>query len=70
VAKVGTSNPDRTISLEACSAKVEKKIKILTLSKFPSGAPDGNLLRVTIPDAVLIQFDLLRTSKILLETFK
>jgi len=31
-------------------------------------APDGHLLRVTIPDAVLIQFDLLRMSKILLET--
>jgi len=29
--------------------------------------PD-HLLRVTIPDAVLIQFDLLRMSKILLET--
>jgi hypothetical protein len=25
VAKVGTSNPDRTISLEGCSAKVENK---------------------------------------------
>ena len=31
-------------------------------------SPDGHLLRVTIPDAVLIQFDLLRMSKILLET--
>jgi hypothetical protein len=31
-------------------------------------APDGHLLRVTIPDAVLIQFDLLRMGKILLET--
>jgi len=38
-------------------------------------APDVHLLRVTIPDAVLIQFDpvliqfdLLRMSKILLET--
>jgi len=28
----------------------------------------GHLLIVTIPDAVLIQFDLLRMSKILLET--
>jgi len=28
------------------------------------GAPDGHLLRVTIPDAVLIQFDLLRMSKV------
>ena len=31
-------------------------------------APDAHLLTVTIPDAVLIQFDLLRMSKILLET--
>ena len=31
-------------------------------------APDGHLLTVTNPDAVLIQFDLLRMSKILLET--
>jgi len=41
---------------------------IVTLSKWPSGAPDGHLPRVTIPDAVLIQFDLLRMSKILLKT--
>jgi hypothetical protein len=39
------------------------------LSKsFSTCAPDGHLLTVTIPDAVLIQFDLLRMSKILLET--
>jgi len=31
-------------------------------------APNGHLLTVTIPDVVLIQFDLLRMSKILLET--
>ena len=30
---------------------------IVTLSKWPSGAPDGHLLRVTIPDAVSIQFN-------------
>ena len=41
---------------------------IVTVSKWPSVAPDGHLLTVTIPDAVLIQFDLLRMSKILLET--
>ena len=35
---------------------------------FSTCAPDIHLLRVTIPDAVLIQFDLLRMSKILLET--
>jgi len=33
-------------------------------------APDGHLLRVTIPDAVLIQFDLLRMNKIFLETYR
>ena len=33
-----------------------------------TGTPDGHLLAVTIPDAVLIQFELLRMSKILLET--
>jgi hypothetical protein len=26
VAKVGTSNPDRTISLKGCGAKIKKKI--------------------------------------------
>ena len=34
---------------------------IVTLSKWPSGAPDGHLLRVTIPDASL-QFNLLMIS--------
>ena len=34
---------------------------------FSNCAPDGQLLRVALPDAVLIQFDL-RISKILLET--
>ena len=41
---------------------------IVTLFKWPSGAPDGHLQRVTIPDAVLIQFDLLMTSTTLPET--
>ena len=41
---------------------------IVTLSKWPSGAPDGHLQRVTIPDVVLIQFDLLMMSTTLLET--
>jgi hypothetical protein len=47
---------------------------IVTLSKWPSGAPVERELSqpehrtVTMPDAVLIQFDLLRMSKILLET--
>ena len=40
----------------------------LQSSSFSTYAPVGHLLRVTIPDAVLIQFDLLRMSKILLET--
>ena len=43
---------------------------IVTLCKWPSGAPDGHLQRVTIPDAVLIQFDLLMMSTTLLETWK
>ena len=34
----------------------------------PSGSSDGHLQRVTIPDAVLIQFDLLMMSTTLLET--
>jgi len=37
-------------------------------SSFSTCAPDGHLLRVTIPDAILIQFDLLRMSKIFFET--
>ena len=42
---------------------------IVTLSKWPSGAqverglaPDGHLLKVTIPDAASIQFNLLMMS--------
>jgi len=35
---------------------------IVTLSKWPSGVPDGHLLRVTIPDAASIQFNLLMMS--------
>ena len=35
---------------------------IVTLSKWPSGAPDGYLLGVTIPDAASIQFNLLMMS--------
>ena len=33
-----------------------------TLSKWLSGVPDSNLLRVTIPDAASIQFNLLMMS--------
>jgi len=40
----------------------------LRKNSFSTCAPDGHLLTMTIPDAVLIQFDLLRMSKILLET--
>jgi hypothetical protein len=35
---------------------------IVTLSKLPSGAPDGHLLRVMIPDAASLQFNLLMMS--------
>ena len=44
---------------------------IVTLCKLAvrcTGAPDGHLQTVTIPDAVLIQFDLLMMSTTLLET--
>jgi len=37
-------------------------------SFFSTCAPDAHLLRVTKPNAVLIQFDLLKMSKTLLET--
>ena len=35
---------------------------IITLSKWLSGAPDGHLLRVTIPDAASVHFNLLMMS--------
>ena len=35
---------------------------IVTLSKWPSGALEGHLPRVTIPDAASIQFNLLMMS--------
>ena len=35
---------------------------IVTLSKWPSGAPDGHVLRVTIPESASIQFNLLMMS--------
>ena len=51
---------------------------IITLSQWPSDAqvesslstcaPDGHLLRVTIPDAASIKFNLLMMSKTLLAT--
>jgi hypothetical protein len=40
----------------------------LSKNSFSTCALNGHLLRVVIPDAVLIQSDLLRMSKILLET--
>jgi hypothetical protein len=45
-----------------------KTCRTKQLSSLSTRAPDGHLMRVTMPDAVLIQFDLLRMSKILLET--
>ena len=44
---------------------------IVTLRKRPYSMPvksDGRLRRVTIPDAVIIQYDLLNMSILLLET--
>jgi hypothetical protein len=60
----------------SCSSSVSQTVLIqhlvssLLVNKRPVHrcAQDGHLLRVTIPDAVLIQCDLLRMSKILLET--
>jgi hypothetical protein len=93
--KVGTSNPDRTISLKGCSTYLVIIIIIiiilymymfraiscsssgcqivltqhLVLSLSVSDRPVHRCaLRVTITDAVLIQFDLLRMSKISLGT--
>jgi len=37
-------------------------------SRFPSRIPDCHLQRVTVPDAVLVQFDLLMMSTTLVET--
>jgi len=45
---------------------IQHLVSSLSVSDRP--VPDGHLLRVKIPDAVLIQFDLLRMSKTLLET--
>ena len=55
-------------SLSASDCPVHRLRK--NCSSFSTCAPDSHLLRVTISDAVLIQFDLLKMSKILLETFK
>jgi hypothetical protein len=41
---------------------------IVTLCRWRSGVPDGHLQRVTIPDAVLIQLDLLIIRTTVLET--
>jgi hypothetical protein len=41
---------------------------MVTLCKWPCGAPDDQLKRVITPDAVLKKFDLLMMSTTLLET--
>ena len=46
----------------------DRSVHRLRKSSFSTCTPDGHLLTVTIPDAELIQFDLLRMSKISLET--
>jgi hypothetical protein len=38
---------------------------IVSLCRWQSGAPDGHLQSVTIPDAVLIQFDLMMSTTVL-----
>ena len=35
---------------------------VVTLSQWPSSAPDGHFLRMTIPDAASIPFNLLKMS--------
>ena len=55
-------------SLSVSDRPVHRLRKKKRKSYFSTCAPDGHLLRVTIPGAVLIQSDLLRMSKILLET--
>ena len=52
------------------SVLIQHLVSSLSVSDRPvhTCAPDGHLVRVTIPDAVLIQSDLLRMGKILLET--
>jgi hypothetical protein len=45
---------------------IQHLLSLLSVSDRPV-QPDGHLLTVMMPDAVLIQFDLLRMSKILLE---
>jgi len=49
---------------------IQHLVSSLSVSDRPvyGCSPDGHLVTVTIPDAVLIQFDLLRMTKILLET--
>jgi hypothetical protein len=47
---------------------IDAASRIVTFCKWPSGALDGHLQRLTIQDAVLIKFDLLMISTTLLET--
>ena len=46
----------------------DRPVHRLRENPFSTCPPEGHLLTVTIPDAVLIWFDLLKMSKILLET--
>jgi len=59
---ISTASGIVTVSKWPSGEQVEKE---LLCSSFSTCAPDDHLLRVTIPDAVLIQFDLLRMSKML-----
>jgi hypothetical protein len=60
---INTASRIFTLSKRSSGEQVEEE-----RSSFSTCLPDGPLLKVTDPDAVLIQFDLLRMSKILLET--
>jgi hypothetical protein len=57
------------LNLILANLQLDAQILCLIISLLQSsGAPDGHLQRVTVPDAVLIQFDLLMTSTTVLET--
>ena len=52
----------------ATSCCIDTASGIVTLCKWPSGTPNGHLQTETIPDTVLVKFDLLVMSMALLET--
>jgi hypothetical protein len=50
---------------------IQHVVSSLSVGDCPcTGAPDGYLQRVKIPDAILIQFDLLMMNTTVLDTFR